>query len=205
LDDIVKKLPKNPKDYNVAFITTAAEGEGLDPSWIQEKVGDYKKRGFIVDDFSITKMSKEEIENKLKDKNIIHCCGGNTFYLMDQLVKTGAGEIIKNKIKEGVIYTGSSAGAMVAGNHIELVAEIDDQQKAPDLKTFGLEIIDLAILPHWGSQELINEYKKLFDAMYVENIKIQPLSNYQYLWVQDDNIQLIQITQPSLTASDTSC
>ena len=193
MDDIVKKLPKNPQELNLAFINTAAEVEDGDHWWVKAEKDKLVEVGFDVDEFSITGMSKEEIENKFMDKQVIYFCGGNTFYLLDQVIKTGCDEIIKNKIENGVIYMGSSAGSMIVGTRIDLVSAIDDSSKAPDLKSTGLQIIDLAILPHWGSDVFRDEYLSGFESMYTEGIKIIPLTNQQYIWVNNDSIQIIQV------------
>ena len=149
--------------------------------------------GFSVDEFSITGMDQNAIEEKLNDKNGIFVCGGNTFYLLDQVIKTGFDKILKKKIDEGCLYIGSSAGSMLVGKRIDLISTIDDRSKAPDLKSDGLGIVDFALLPHWGSPDFKEEYKKGFDAMYCQDVKIIPLSNSQYLFIQDDNCQLIQV------------
>jgi dipeptidase E len=193
LDDIIKKLPKSPKELSLAFIDTAAEVEEGDHWWLRTEKEKLVETGFNVDQFSIKGMTKNEIENRLKDKQIIYFCGGNTFYLLDQVIKTGCDEIIKNKIENGVIYIGSSAGSMIVGKRIDLVSTIDDYSKAPDLKSDGLGIVDLAVLPHWGSDVFRDEYLKGFEAMYTEGIKIVPLTNQQYIWVNDDLIQTIQV------------
>jgi dipeptidase E len=193
IDDISKKLPKSPKELNLAFINTAAEVEEGDHWWLRAEKEKLIEVGFNVDEFSIKGMTKDEIENRLKDKQIIYFCGGNTFYLLDQVIKTGCDEIIKNKIENGVIYIGSSAGSMIVGKRIDLVSTIDDQSKAPDLKSDGLGIVDLAVLPHWGSDIFRDEYLKGFETMYIEGIKIVPLTNQQYVWVNDDLIQTIQV------------
>jgi dipeptidase E len=193
MDDIVKRLLKSPKELNLAFINTAAEVEEGDHWWLRAEKEKLIEVGFNVDEFSIKGMSKDEIEDKLKDKQVIYFCGGNTFYLLDQVIKIGCDEIIKNKIENGVIYIGSSAGSMIVGKRIDLVSTIDDRSKAPDLKSNGLGIVDLAVLPHWGSDKFRDEYLKGFEAMYTEGIKIVPLTNQQYIWVKDDLIQTIQI------------
>lgn len=193
MDDIVDKLPKSPKELNLAFINTAAEVEDGDHWWVKAEKDKLIEVGFKVDEFSIKGMSKEEIEKRLENKQIIYFCGGNTFYLLDQVIKTGCDEIIKNKIEKGVIYIGSSAGSMIIGKRIDLVSTIDDQSKAPDLKSTGLEIIDLAILPHWGSDIFRDEYLKGFELMYTEGVKITPITNQQYIWIINDSIQIIQV------------
>ncbi len=192
-EDIVKKLPSELLGTNVAFINTAAEIEEGDLWWVRAEKDGLIKVGFNVDEFSITGMSKDEIENRLKDKQIIYFCGGNTFYLLDQVIKTGCDQIIKDKIENGVIYIGSSAGSMIVGTRIDLVSTIDDSSKAPDLKSTGLGIVDLSILPHWGSSEFKEGYLSGVGAMYTEGVKIVPLTNQQYLWVKDDTFELIQI------------
>lgn len=193
IDDIVTKLPKSPSNYNVAFINTASEVEEGDHWWIRAEKEGLEKASFMVDEFSITGMTPEAIESKLVDKQIIYFCGGNTFYLLDQVIKTGCDEIIKRKVNEGVIYIGSSVGAMIAGIRIDLVSEIDERSKAPDLKSTGLGIIDIAILPHWGSEIFKAEYLHGAPSMYTEGVKILPLTNYQYLWVNDDSMKIIQV------------
>lgn len=193
MDDIVKKLPKPPSDYNVAFINTASEVEEGDHWWIRAEKESLEKAGFIVDEFSITGMSSEAIEAKMADKQVIYVCGGNTFYLLDQVIKTGCGEIIKRKVNEGVIYMGSSAGSMIVGTRIDLISKNDDKSKAPDLKSTGLGIIDIAILPHWGSSEFREGYLSDVESMYTEGVKILPLTNSQYLWVNGDSMKIVQV------------
>jgi len=193
MDDIVKKLPKSPAEYNVAFINTAAEVEAGDHWWVKAEKDKLIAVGFQVDEFSIKNMSATDIEAKLAGKTVIYFCGGNTFYLLDQVIKTSADEIIKRKLNEGVIYMGSSAGSMIVGLRIDLVSEIDDRSKAPDLKSTGLGIIDIAILPHWGSEIFRDEYLRGAPSMYTEGVKILPLTNYQYLWVNGDFMKIIQV------------
>ncbi len=197
MDDIVNKLTNDPKDMNLAFINTAAEVEEGDHWWVRAEKEKLIEVGFNIDEFSIKDMAKDDIEKRLEDKQIIYFCGGNTFYLLDQVIKTGCDEIIKEKIENGVIYIGSSAGSMIVGKRIDLVSTIDDRSKAPDLKSDGLGIVDVAILPHWGSEFFKEEYLKGFEAMYAEGIKIVPLTNQQYLWVKDDLVQTIQVSDLS--------
>ena len=193
MDDIVTKLPKSPKELNLAFINTAAEAVEEDHWWLKAEKEKLEEVGFTVDEFSITDLSKATIEARLKDKQIIYFCGGNTFYLLDQVIKTGCDQIIREKMDQGIIYIGSSAGSMIVGTRIDLVSEIDDRSKAPDLKSTGLEIVDLSILPHWGSDIFRKEYLSRFESMYTEGVKIVPLTNQQYIWVNGDVTQLIQV------------
>lgn len=193
MDDIVKKLVKSPTELKLALINTAAEVEKGDHWWLRAEKKKLIEVGFEIDEFSITGMKSEEIEKRLLNKQVIYVCGGNTFYLLDQMIKTSFDRIVKRKIEEGVIYMGSSAGSMVVGVRIDLVSTIDDRSKAPDLKSDGLGIIDLAILPHWGTKDFLEEYKSGFETMYTKNLKIVPLSDGQYIWVNDNVVELVQV------------
>jgi len=193
MDDLIKHLPQDPKDLNLAFINTAAEVEEGDHWWVRDEKNKLLKVGFNLEEFSITGITREEIEKRLNNIQVIYFCGGNTFYLLDQVIKTGCDEIIKEKINNGVIYIGSSAGSMIVGTRIDLVSTIDDKSKAPDLKSTGLEIVDLSILPHWGSDIFHDEYLNGAESMYTEGVKILLLTNQQYVWIKDDSIKIIQV------------
>ena len=193
LDDIVKHLPKNPKDYNLAFITTASEIYTGDLWWVRNDKEKLIKTGFNLTEFSITGLTKNEIEEKLKNIDIIFVCGGNVFYLLDQVIKTNFNEILIEKSKKNLIYIGSSAGSMILGKRIELVSTLDDRSKAPNLKSDGLSFIDLAILPHWGNPKFKEEYLQASETTYEANTKIILLNDQQYLLVQDEDYKIVQV------------
>jgi dipeptidase E len=193
ISDITTHLPQKSSEYTVAFINTAAEVEAGDHWWVTADKKALVDSGFNVDEFTIANLNSSQIEEKLTDKNLIFVAGGNTFYLLDQAIKTSFDKILTRKLEEGIIYIGSSAGSMIVGRRIDLVCTIDDKSKAPDLKSDGLGLVDLAILPHWGSPDLKKEYKEAFDAMYCENVKIIPLNNRQYVWIDNDNLKIIEL------------
>ncbi|GHU30113.1 hypothetical protein FACS1894172_02650 [Spirochaetia bacterium] len=85
----------------------------------------------------ITTATKEEIKNKLETNDYIFISGGSTFYLLQEL------------IKKGKIYIGASAGSMILSPNIEYVNEMDDSEKAPELKNNfkALNIIDFYPIP----------------------------------------------------------
>ena len=192
LRDITTKLSKKPNEYNVAFINTAAEAKPGDHPWVRAEKDKLIEIGFNVNEFSITKMKKEEIENRLENKQIIYFTGGSVFHLMNQLFETGCNEIIKNKIEE-VIFIGSSAGSKIFGDRIDLCAKVDEGIKDSEITKNGLKIIDMTILPHWGSEHFKERFKNGFDQIYTEGLKIVPITNQQYIWVKDDLIQTIQV------------
>lgn len=182
LNDIVKRLPQKPFEYNLAFISTAADVETGDKWWLRADRDKLVSLGFRVTDVAIS--------DKLENFNAIFVSGGNTFYLLDQAIKSGFDQILKTKLEQGTIYIGSSAGSTIIGKGVNLVSTVDDPSKAPDLTSDGLGIINAAILPHWGSSDFKTGYLASAESMYTESIPIILLNNKQYLWV-DDNYQKI--------------
>ncbi len=61
VDDIIKKLPKSPKEMNLAFIDTAAEVETGDHWWLRAEKEKLIEVGFNVDEFSIKGMIKDDL------------------------------------------------------------------------------------------------------------------------------------------------
>lgn len=193
MDNIVQHLPKKPKEYNLAFIPTASEVEEGEHWWIRDDKNKLKQIGFNITEFSITGLNRGKIEEELKGIDIIFVCGGNTFYLLDQVIKTGFDQILLEKSQKDLIYIGSSAGSMILGKKIELACTIDDKSKAPDLKSDGLGIVDLAINPHWGNPNFKEEYLSCTESIYNANAKIILLTDNQYLFVQGEDYKIIQV------------
>ena len=193
LQDIVKHLPKTPKAYKLLFIGTAAESYQIEHTWVEADKKALLKLGFQLENYSITNRQAKEIEAKLEDKNGIFVCGGSTYYLMNQIITTGFDKVLKEKIKQGLIYISSSAGSIIMGQKIDLVPSIEDKTQFPNSISTGLAITDYAILPHWGSQDFAKEYKAEFKDMYCQGVKILPLTNQQYLYISGETEKLIQI------------
>lgn len=109
----------------VAFIPTAAE---------VEKVKFYVKRGWKaledlgmqITELNISTTEASKIKETIKNADCIYISGGNTFYLLQELRKTGADELIKQHILTGKFYIGESAGAMITAPNIEYVSLMDD-------------------------------------------------------------------------------
>jgi dipeptidase E len=187
VSDIIKHLPKKPRELRLTFIPTAAEVEEGDLSWLQADRQSLVDAGFQMTDFSLVGKSEAEVKTMLSETDIIFMSGGNTFFLLQEIRKSGFDKLIDGAIKQGKIYIGSSAGSVVAGPDISGVAGLDDPADAPELKDFkGLGLIDIVIFPHWGSPHFQNRYEKVMKASYKRGQKILVLTDDQYLLVKDN-------------------
>ena len=145
------------KNKKVLYITTASDGEeDNDKSWMDEE---YKT---ILDlGFNEPNITEYKIGNEINICNfdIIYMMGGNTFYLLDVIRKTGFDKIIVDFINKGKIYIGSSAGSEILGNSIDVALGYDDNNV--NMVDFtGLKIVDALIVPHSNrKEEFISELK----------------------------------------------
>ena len=85
-----------------------------------------EKAGMIIDILDISQAEKSEIVKKIKNNDFIYVSGGNIFYLLQEMKKTGADEIIVEEVNNGKLYIGESAGAMIVSENIKYAGLMDD-------------------------------------------------------------------------------
>lgn len=190
IDQLVNFVEAEPNNLKVAFISTAADPYE-DKSFIEVDRRALVEAGFNVIDVDIKNKKNEDLLKELKDMSIVLVAGGNTFYLLQEARKSGFDKVVKDLINDGVVYMGSSAGAVLVGPNIEPVASIDDPSKAPTLTSNdGLNIVDFVALPHYGE----GKYKTKLDAIikkFGNKYKIIPINNNQAVAVEGDSYQIV--------------
>jgi dipeptidase E len=144
----------------------------------------------ITDELEITKATEEEITAKLKGNDYIFVSGGNTFFLLQELQRTGADKIIAEEIRTGKLYIGASAGSMILSPDIEYVKAMDNCAVAPDLNSFAaLNIIDFYPVPHHTNFPFKKAVKKII-AKYEAELKLYPITNKQAILVDGDTVEV---------------
>ena len=180
--DFIKHLDRKPSEMRLTFIPTAAEVEKGDMQWLKDDRQALVDAGFHVTDFTFTGKNKIEVSAMLSQTDFVFVSGGNTFYLLQQMKKSGFDTVIHSYLDAGGIYGGSSAGSVVAGPDISLIEALDDPSLAPELENYaGLGIVDVVLFVHWGSEHFQKRYEKLMKAGYKKGLKIILLTDDQYL------------------------
>jgi dipeptidase E len=183
---------EDPRGKTVTFIPTAS---------IPEKVRFYvgadrkalQKIGMTIDELELTKSSLEEISGKLRKNDYIYVSGGNTFFLLQELRKTGADRLITEQINKGKIYIGASAGSMILSPDIEYVKDMDDCKKAPELKDYSsLSIVDFYPVPHHTNAPFKKAVEKII-RKYESGLKLVPISNSQAITVIGNKMRIESI------------
>lgn len=178
------------KGKTITFIPTASL-----PEKVKFYVGAGKKAldklGLIVVELEISTATKKEISSKLQNNDAIYITGGNTFFLLQELKRTGADKIIVKQIKSGKLYVGESAGSIILSPNIEYVKDMDDVQAAPNLDSFsGLDLVNFYPLPHHTNSPFKKVVEKII-SNYAENISLCAISNTQAIAVNGRNVEIL--------------
>ena len=177
------------KGKTVTFIPTAS---------IVEKVVFYvasgkkalEKLGLKVDTLEISTAESEEINTKLRNNDFIYVTGGNTFFLLQELKRTGADKIITEEVNAGKVYIGESAGAMITSPNVEYATAMDSVKKAPNLENFdALGLVPFYTVPHYTNSPFQKVAQKIVDT-YSSVLPLSPISNHEALLVRDDQVIL---------------
>lgn len=164
----------------VTFIPTASVVEEI-RFYVDDDKQAFEKLGIIVDELEVSTSSPEQIEYKLQHNDYIFISGGNTFYLLQELKKSGSDQLIIAHIEQGKPYIGTSAGSIILAPNIEYIAEMDEQDKAPDLSDFsGLNVIDFFPLPHYGDEPFADITENILNR-YRHQQNIVPISNNEFI------------------------
>jgi dipeptidase E len=175
------------------FIPTASI-----PEWVRFYVSADRKSlaklGLIVDELEISKASQDEITAKINDADYIFVAGGNTFYLLQEMKRTGVDQLITEHINKGKIYVGSSAGSVIVAKNIEYIKYMDDPSIAKDLKNdfSSLSIIDFCIVPHCTNFPFKKAAEKII-AEYSGALDLRPVSNNQVVVVNGNEIETLTV------------
>lgn len=178
------------KGKTVAFIPTASIPEKV-VFYVEAGKKALEKLGLTVDELEISTATSEEITNKLQKNDYIYISGGNTFFLLQELKRTGADKIVADQVNGGKIYIGESAGSMIVSPNVEYAKDLDDSNKAPDLISFdALNLLDFYPLPHHTNFPFKKAVEKII-AKYASGLKLYPISNSQAILVEGTDIKVV--------------
>src|SRR3989344_4950662 len=112
-DEILKILPKPPRELNLIHITTASKDK-KDKSYVARDTKALKDLGFNVKELDLLGLTESKLRELFKNTDIIYVQGGNTFYLIKCVKESGFDKVVKSLINKGTIYIGKSAGTYIA-------------------------------------------------------------------------------------------
>ena len=175
----------------VTFIPTAALHEKVN-FYVKSGKKALEKLGLHVEELEISTADQSDIIRKLQDNDFIYVTGGNTFFLLQELKRTGADKIIKEQILSGKPYIGESAGSMILSPNIEYAKDMDDSSMADGLDSFdALQITDFYPVPHHNCFPFQKAVKKII-SKYEDTLDLKPITNSQVILVNDGKVQICE-------------
>ena len=182
------------KGKKLAFIPTASLFEEY-TDYVDEAKEAFENLGLNIEVLDVSSAPKDLIERTLQRCDLIYVSGGNTFYLLQELEKSGAKTIIREQVNGGKPYIGESAGSIILAPNTSYAKDMDEAEKAaPQLKSFeGLGLVDFYPLPHYKSFPFEEVTKKMLAKH--ANLNLKPITNEQALLVNGSQTKLVEAQQ----------
>lgn len=187
--DIFSSFEKDLSGKTVTFIPTASVVEKV-VFYVAAGKKALQKLGLFIDELEISTATLDEIKTKLRNNDFIYVTGGNTFFLLQELKRTGADKIIIEEVNAGKLYIGESAGAIVTAANIEYVKGMDNIKKAPDLSSFdALGLVEFYTVPHYMNSPFIKTAQRIIDH-YSSTLNLSPISNKDAILVNNSETKI---------------
>ncbi len=182
VDSLSKMLTKPISESNIVVIPTAFNVEVWDKTWYINDLVNIKKLGFknieIVDISAVDKKIWLEV---FKNSDILYFEWGSTFYLQEQIKKSGLDKELQNLLKEKV-FVWVSAWSIITNPKIILTASsiLYDEEVLENKQDISwLWFVDFYILPHLNNT--------FFPKMIEKNVREILKDLKEKIYVLDDN------------------
>lgn len=173
---------QNQFEKKVLFIPTAGNVEEY-TAYIDESRAVFADLQFEVEVLDIAEAREDVVREKISQTPCLYISGGNTFYLLQELKKKNLLPLIRERIHQGMVYLGESAGAIIASRDIFYNHIMDDKNLAPSLTEYSaLSMVDFFVLPHW-KEFPFEESSQQTAAAYDGQLKLLKLTNQQAVLV----------------------
>lgn len=173
----------------VAFIPTASLHEGY-TGYVRSARKLFKKLGSQIIELDISTATYSTTKEVLENSDIIYFTGGNSFFLIDQLRKTGTDKLLKQELAKGKLMIGESAGAIVCAPTITYIEQMDKKPKNYSQEDdAGLNLIDFYVLPHYLTMPYRKASKKITADF--SDLNLCPINNHQAIVVDGKDITIV--------------
>lgn len=142
--------------------------------------------------------NSEELATKLSTYGLVWVVGGNSFVLRRAMKQSGFDELIIPLVEEDkIVYSGFSAGAVVATPTLRGIELVDDKDTVPDGYDeapvwLGLHLVGKSIAPHYKSNHPESKAVDKVVEYFLDNgMDYWTLSDGQALVVKDETATLV--------------
>lgn len=182
---LTRLIGKEPKEITFALIENAADVIPNSKEWLGGFREMLESNGYQLERFDLRdwKDQREQLHKQLLSKDVIWLGGGNTFYLRWILKDTGVDKVIQDFVRNGKVYAGWSAGAVVAGPTLKYFESMDDTGQSPEMILDGMHLTNTVVVPHLDNKEFAE------DARIANSHLLH--DGYQTVTLRDNEVLLI--------------
>ncbi|XDU62776.1 Type 1 glutamine amidotransferase-like domain-containing protein [Leptotrichia sp. HSP-536] len=190
--ELVKKfLDKNTESKKILFIPTATNVDEY-KKYIHLTQKAFEDFGYEVENFDVSIFSEEIAKEKLSEAKIVFISGGNTFYLLQELKRKNLTSYLKERIENGLLYIGESAGSVIASPDIEYASIVDDKTLATELNDYtGLNLVDFYIVPHFEEEPFVESSRNTVE-LYKDKLNLKLINNKEAILVENNNFTVLK-------------
>ena len=189
---LAQLVGKPLQDIKMAYIENAYDVYNDEPSLIEgRKI--LKSKGYDFELVDLRNWTKDcaGLRDKLASKDMLLFTGGNAFYLRALMKETGTDEIITDLVKQGKVYSGGSAGAVVAGPTLRFFDELDDPNQAKEVIWEGLNLTQTVVVPHVDNPDFGEGCRKAGALLKQAGYTTQWLTDTQALLINGDEYHVL--------------
>lgn len=185
---VVELVGKAASDTKVALIPTASNLEKGNKDWYIRQLTNLQRYGFSWID--IVDISAPEVQwrERLAEVDVVVMSGGNTFYLLDQVRKSGFDEWLKGNLEKKV-YVGISAGSIITTPSIAIASVDNGDENLSGLTDLtGLGLVDFEVSPHTPEHVSHEGNKKYLESISNE---LYALDDQSALKIVDGKVEAV--------------
>lgn len=193
--EIHQAMEKRNVPFKAIFVTTAANIYS-DKPWMENDIAMIETGGIQLSRVDFATMNQTQIKNILAQTSALIVGGGNPLYLLEVIQARQVLPMLRDRIKQGMLYIGSSAGAVLASKSLSLETLFEDRPSAKKQDNYeGLCFNPFNLLPHWGDKSMYEEYIEYVTSSFNSSTPLISLTNNQALEIIDSHYKIITLTE----------
>ena len=143
-------IPNFVRGRRIAYVADAARAMP-EADFAKEERRRVAAYGLELIDLPLGETPPADARRALAGMDGVYVAGGDTFGLLHALRRSGNLDVLREAVRAGLPYVGTSAGAVIAAHDITYIAPMDAPDSIPDAsESAALGLTDLCVVPHAG-------------------------------------------------------
>jgi dipeptidase E len=199
-DPLPQVVRKPPGRTRLLYVPTAAAPYS-DPFWVLKYRTALAQLGYEVADLDIQDRGRGELASALEGTDVLVVIGGSSDFLLDQMRRTGFGELIRDFVAGGGVYVGQCAGAAVVGPDVAGVRELGAHPHTTRLRsTRGLALVDIVPVAHYGHPAFGPVHESVMPQIREGPHPVVPITDDQAILVEGPRWRVVTLPRSDRSA-----